>query len=634
MSQSPQEKTSSAKYEDAWRAVNLLIRSDGSWSGRERNVCYANQGNGSFSDNSFLSGLDFNQDGRSFVSLDLDRDGDLDLIAKFRNGQQLRVLRNDLGGRSLSVRLQGDGGNRDAIGARALLKTDRRTLRRDVSAGSSFLSQPGRSLHFGLEPGEQPDVLTIRWPGGAEQIVRGLPKSGSVGIVEGTAIVSVLTPTVRQPERPVQAAVEQPEQHGAWLVDPVPAPSFDLAGLREGVSLASLKGAKSVVNFWATWCPPCREELTDFVQHREEFERAGVTAIAISVDEPGDQDKVKAFVVEHELPFPVVFADDETVQAYTILNRHLFDRRADLEIPTTFLVDEAGRILKVYRGATPASVILADAAEGRGEALPFSYGRWYSTSPGRDYVEMASAMAERGLVGHARSYFEQALAGGDSSPELRNNLAALLIEEENFGEAEGLLRQSIAAQPKQAGARINLGTLLFDTGDLAGSREMLMAALELTPDDIGARSQLGSTLFAQGNLVGAESEFRRAVELDAAVAEHHFNLGSVLAAQGQFRAAVDSFQAASERGLDSAELHTSLAIGYMQIGMPASALLQFQRAVELEPEEPKYAVNFARYYMLKGDPSRARQLLSEVLARFPSFEPAAELMRQMSGAGR
>ena len=105
MSQSPDGNTSSAKYEDGWRAINLLIRSGGSWSGRERNVCYANEGNGTFSDNSFLSGLDFSRDGRSFVPLDIDWDGDLDLIAKFRNGQQLHVLRNELGGRSLSVRL-------------------------------------------------------------------------------------------------------------------------------------------------------------------------------------------------------------------------------------------------------------------------------------------------------------------------------------------------------------------------------------------------------------------------------------------------------------------------------------------------------------------------------------------------
>ena len=146
-----------------------------------------------------------------------------------------------------------------------------------MSAGSSFLSQPGRTLHFGLEPGEQPDTLAIRWPGGEEQVVRDLPDRGSIGIVEGSATTSALRPIVRRPEPPAQAAARRPDQHGTWLVEPVPAPNFDLAGLSERVSLASLKGRKSVVNFWATWCPPCRDELADFAKHREEFERQGVT---------------------------------------------------------------------------------------------------------------------------------------------------------------------------------------------------------------------------------------------------------------------------------------------------------------------------------------------------------------------
>ena len=50
MSQSPQEERGSKSYQDAWRAVNVLIRSDGSWSGRERNVCYRNEGGGVFTD--------------------------------------------------------------------------------------------------------------------------------------------------------------------------------------------------------------------------------------------------------------------------------------------------------------------------------------------------------------------------------------------------------------------------------------------------------------------------------------------------------------------------------------------------------------------------------------------------------
>ncbi len=628
MSQSPDRKTTSTPYQDGWRAINLLIRSDGSWSGRERNVCYSNAGDGTFGDDSFLSGLDFNQDGRSFVPLDIDSDGDLDLIAKFRNGQQVRVLRNELGGRSLRVRLEGQ-----AVGARALLKTNRRTLRRDVSAGSGFLSQPGRTLHFGLEEGETPDSLSIRWPGGDEQVVSPLPKAGLVSIAKGGSKADA-TPLIVEKLEATSATSAAVERTGTWLLEPVPAPDFQLEGLNGATSLTELKGGKSIVNFWATWCPPCREELADFAEHTADFERAGITPVAISVDDPAHRDKVKAFVAEHGLGFPVAFADDETVQVYTILNQHLFDRRTELAVPTTFLLDEQGRIVKVYRGGASAKVILRDARVGKGPALPFSYGTWHSTTPGRDYVEMASVMAERGLSRHARAYFEAQLAGGGSSPQLGNNLAALLIDEGKLDEAEALLRQSIVSAPKEPGARVNLGNVLLRKGDLGGARQALLAALELAPDDAGARSQLGSTLFAQGDLPGAEGEFRRTVELDATVAEYHFNLASVLAAQGRFGVAIEGFEAASERGMDTAEMSTSLAIAYTQSGMPANALLQFRHAVELEPEDPKYKVNLARYYMLSRNTSQARRLLDEVLATNPGFGPAVELSKQVSATGR
>ena len=82
--------------------------------------------------------------------------------------------------------------------------------------------------------------------------------------------------------------------------------------------------------------------------------------------------------------------------------------------------------------------------------------------------------------------------------------------------------------------------------------------------------------------------------------------------------------------MDTAEMSTSLAIAYAQSGMPASALLQFRHAVALEPDDPKYKVNLANYFMLSRNPSQARRLLEEVLAANPGFEPAVELLKQLS----
>ncbi len=74
--------------------INELIRADGTWSGFERNVFYANNGDGTFSDVSGAVDLDFIEDCRSFALADFDHDGRLEVVLKTRNSPQLRVLKN------------------------------------------------------------------------------------------------------------------------------------------------------------------------------------------------------------------------------------------------------------------------------------------------------------------------------------------------------------------------------------------------------------------------------------------------------------------------------------------------------------------------------------------------------------
>ncbi len=74
--------------------MNGLIRADGTWSGFERNVFYANNRDGTFSNVSSTPGLDFLEDGRAFALADFDHDGRQEVFLKNRNSPQLRVLKN------------------------------------------------------------------------------------------------------------------------------------------------------------------------------------------------------------------------------------------------------------------------------------------------------------------------------------------------------------------------------------------------------------------------------------------------------------------------------------------------------------------------------------------------------------
>ena len=114
-------------YDDAWRAINQLLI-HGSIASRQRNVFLRNDGHGGYDEISGTLGLDLDQDGRSFAVLDIDGDGDPDLaVMADRQAPQLRIFRNDFEttSASLAVRLRGTTSNRDAIGARVTVETDR-----------------------------------------------------------------------------------------------------------------------------------------------------------------------------------------------------------------------------------------------------------------------------------------------------------------------------------------------------------------------------------------------------------------------------------------------------------------------------------------------------------------------------
>src|SRR5271165_1196296 len=191
---SPDEARPSHNYEQGWSAINELIRADGTWSGYERNIFYANNGDGTFSDISGVIGMDFLEDGRAFALADFDHDGRQEIFLKNRNGPQLRLLRNVIENlpASLSFHLQGTKSNRDAIGAIVTVETDlghqTQTLQaRSLQAGSGFLSQHSKEVFFGLGAAAKGPVhASIRWPSGLVQELHHLPVNHRVFVEEGS----------------------------------------------------------------------------------------------------------------------------------------------------------------------------------------------------------------------------------------------------------------------------------------------------------------------------------------------------------------------------------------------------------------------------------------------------------------
>ena len=81
------------------------------------------------------------------------------------------------------------------------------------------------------------------------------------------------------------------------------------------VNLSDFKGKIVVLNFWATWCPPCRREIPDFVSLQKEYQGKGVVIIGLSVDS-AQPSEVAAFVKKVGINYPIVMSSDEIAQKY------------------------------------------------------------------------------------------------------------------------------------------------------------------------------------------------------------------------------------------------------------------------------------------------------------------------------
>jgi len=119
------------------------------------------------------------------------------------------------------------------------------------------------------------------------------------------------------------------------------APQFTLRNLDGNrVSLDSFKGQVVVLNFWATWCVPCRIEMPAFEKLYRRYRSEGVTVLGVSLDKGADE-KVRNFVEEYQLSFPILMdLDGKAEKLYP-----------SVSIPFTFVIDKSGRIVARVDGA-------------------------------------------------------------------------------------------------------------------------------------------------------------------------------------------------------------------------------------------------------------------------------------------
>lgn len=156
-------------------------------------------------------------------------------------------------------------------------------------------------------------------------------KAIAAGILTGLVLVAIFQHFYKSDVSDATEVTKASTAIGVGML----APSFTLKNLEgKEVHLEDYRGKKVMLNFWATWCPPCKEEMPGMEKLYNEHE---IEILAVNLDPQND---VRGFIERNNLTFPVLLdVHGTTQQTYSIIS-----------IPTTFIIDENGIIVEKHIG--------------------------------------------------------------------------------------------------------------------------------------------------------------------------------------------------------------------------------------------------------------------------------------------
>ncbi|HWF47399.1 MAG TPA: FG-GAP-like repeat-containing protein [Bryobacteraceae bacterium] len=611
VAKSPNQVKNSPDYEQAWNAVNELLRSDYTWSGYERNNFFVNHGDGTFSDVSGALGLDFIEDGRSFVLADFNGDGRQEVLAKNRNGPPLRLLRSVQPNlpSAIAFRLRGTKSNRDAIGAAVTIETPAGRQTRVLQAGSGFLSQHSKELFFGLGASKGPVKATVRWPNGLVQQWEGLPAGHRISLEEGVDAYGA------EPFKAVAASIDStpasserlPEIVETWLISPVAAPHF------------TSEGRPALVHFWTSASSACREQMSAFNQVQPQWAAQGWDIISLDCDK----------------------AADDVTGVYNLLYRYLFDRHRDLPLPASFLVDGKGDIVKIYQGPIAPAGIQEDfqrlsqganAGNRLSRALPFR-GVDTTYEFGRNYLSLGSVFFGRGYYDQAESSFARALRENPSSAEALYGLGSVYLKQNKISEARDRFEKAVKCQGSYPdtlpNAWNNLGLIAARENQTDEAIGYFLRALALIPDHFVSLENLGNAYRQEKRWDDAHEAFEHALTVKPQDPEANYGLAMVFAQTGDTQRAYDLFQRALQYRPVYPEALNNLGVLYLRTQRRDQAVQTFEKCIRIAPDFDRSYLNLARVYAVEGDVEKAREVLLHLLGRLPGNDQARQALKEL-----
>jgi len=594
-------------------------------------------------------GLDFPDDSRAFALTDLDHDGRLEIFLKNRSAPQLRILRNEMKSLSNSIafHLHGRKSNRDAIGAVVTVDANSGRQVKFLQAGSGFLSQHTKEIFFGLGNSRSAVSASIRWPNGLVQHFKDLPPGHRVEIEEGSEHFRAvpfasrskvsLSPSRGQPYAGTEAEL-LPATHETWLIEPLTAPEFALPNLEGRIQkLSDFRGHPLLLNFWVTGSPRCREELKVLELCRDQWvnQRLPLQLVAVNVNDPVEAALVRSFVRENRLTFLILLASEEMAGVYNLLYRYLFDRRRDLGLPTSFLLDEDGAIVKVYQGSINPDHLRSDldgipraSQERVKKALPFR-GTFYGGKLQRNLFTYGVAFFRRGYLDQAVASFQLAIRDNPDYAEAHYNLGTLYLKKHMGAEARQSLGRAVQLRPDYPNALNNLGLVALEEGRAEEAIQYFQEAIRRNPGYATALHNLGNLYRGKGRVAEAQQTLERALDLDPDDPEANYSLGMVFVQKNDARRAQDFLLKAVRLRPDFPEALNNLGVLYLQTGQPSEASIVLQECIRVAPRFDQPFLNLAKAYFAQGKREPAKDVLRQLLELNPQHPVARKALIEL-----
>jgi Flp pilus assembly protein TadD/peroxiredoxin len=423
-----------------------------------------------------------------------------------------------------------------------------------------------------------------------------------------------------------------------WLIEPLLAPEFslpDLAG--KNWELQSFRGSFVLLSFWAAASPSCGELLRRLRQVHSTLSFSGLQVIAINVDEAANSAAARSFVTGGEaLPLPVLFATQEVAGIYNIVYRYLFDRRRDLGIPTSFLIDKKGMIVKVYQGLVSPEHLRDDllsvprTPEDRiGKALPFE-GVLYQGTFQRNQFTYGVAFFQHGYLDQAAESFQQAISVNPEDAEAYYNLGTLYLRSNNFSEARRYLEGTVKLRPNYPEAWNNLGMLDAQEGQTDQAIRKFQQSLQLRPDYAVSLVNLGNLYRRQRSFEEAERLLSRALQIEPEDPEVNYSLGMLYAQQDEVPRASQYLEKAVSLRPDYPDALNNLGVLFVREQHYSQAEDEFKTCIQAAPNFDQAYLNLARLYVTLNDRQKAREVLQALLRQQPQHKMAQQALEMLN----